>query len=87
MLPKDIGRGFSLHWRPIFEVMEACPGLDPADEDSFERGIPFLLKSRVKYAFKIIPKWSCYTSVHACKRFIHGLCSMANDLGGEDDCF
>jgi hypothetical protein len=23
----------------------------------------------------------------ACKRFVHILCSMANDLGGEDDCF
>jgi hypothetical protein len=30
--------------------MEACPGLDLADEDSFERGIAFL-KSRVKYVF------------------------------------
>jgi hypothetical protein len=51
IVPKHIQQGFSLHWRPIFEVMEACPGLDPADEGSFERGIAFL-KSQVKYVFK-----------------------------------
>jgi hypothetical protein len=45
-----IRQSFNLHWRPIFEVMEACPGLDLADEDSFERGIAFL-KSQVKYVF------------------------------------
>jgi hypothetical protein len=50
MLSKHISQGFNLHWRPIFEVMEACPGLDLADEDSFERGIAFL-KSRVEYVF------------------------------------
>jgi hypothetical protein len=50
MFPKHIRQSFNLHWRPIFEVMEACPGLDLADEDSFERGIAFL-KSRVKYVF------------------------------------
>jgi hypothetical protein len=50
-LPKPIRQGFNLHWRPIFEVMEACPGLDVADEDSFEQGIAFL-KSWVKYLFK-----------------------------------
>jgi hypothetical protein len=31
--------------------MEACPGLDRTDEDSFERGIAFL-KSRAEYVFK-----------------------------------
>jgi hypothetical protein len=51
MLPKHIRQNFCLHWRPIFEVMEACPGLDPADEDSFERGIAFL-KTRVEYVFR-----------------------------------
>jgi hypothetical protein len=51
MLPKDIRQSFNLYWRHIFEVMEACPGLNHlADEDSFERGIAFL-KSRVKYVF------------------------------------
>jgi hypothetical protein len=30
--------------------MEACPGLDLADEDSFEHGIAFL-KSQVEYVF------------------------------------
>jgi hypothetical protein len=50
MLPKHIRQSFNLHWRPIFEVMEACPGLDLADEDLFERGIAFL-KSRVEHVF------------------------------------
>jgi hypothetical protein len=50
MLPKHIRQSFNLHWRPIFEAMEACPGLDMVDEDSFERGIAFL-KSRVEYVF------------------------------------
>jgi hypothetical protein len=51
MLPKHIRQSFNLHWRPIFEVMEACPGLNHlADEDSFERGIGFL-KSRAEYVF------------------------------------
>jgi hypothetical protein len=51
MLPKQFCQSFSLHWRPIFEVPEACPGLDPADEDLFQRGIAFL-KSRVDHVFK-----------------------------------
>jgi hypothetical protein len=51
MLPKHIQQGFSLHCRYIFEVMEACPGLDLADEDSFERGIT-ILKSRVELCFQ-----------------------------------
>jgi hypothetical protein len=42
MLPKHIRQSFKLHWRHISEVMEACPGLDLADEDSFERGYAFL---------------------------------------------
>jgi hypothetical protein len=50
MLPKHVRQSFNLHWRPIFEVMEACPRLDLADEDSFERRIAFL-KSQVKYVF------------------------------------
>jgi hypothetical protein len=48
MLPNPIRQGFNLHWRPIFEVMEACPGLDVADEDLFEQGIA-LSKSRVEH--------------------------------------
>jgi hypothetical protein len=50
MLPKHICQSFNLHWRPIFEVMEACPRLDLADEDLFECGIA-VLKSRVDYVF------------------------------------
>jgi hypothetical protein len=50
MLPKHICQSFNLHWIPIFEVMEACPGLDLADEDQFERRIAFL-KSQAKYVF------------------------------------
>jgi hypothetical protein len=50
MLSKHIRQSFNLHLRPIFEVMEGCPGLDLADEDSFERGIAFL-KSQVEYVF------------------------------------
>jgi hypothetical protein len=42
MLPGHIHQSFNLHWKPIFEVMEACSGLDLADEDSFERRIAFL---------------------------------------------
>jgi hypothetical protein len=44
MLPKYFRQSFNLHWRPIFEVVEAyCPRLDHlADENSFEHGIAFL---------------------------------------------
>jgi hypothetical protein len=44
MLPEHIRQSFNLHWRPIFEVMEAyCPGLDHlADENLFVRGFAFL---------------------------------------------
>ena len=52
MLPKeDVRQHFFLHWRTIFEITEACPGLDPANADSFERGIE-ILKNRVKYVFQ-----------------------------------
>jgi hypothetical protein len=50
MVPKDIRLAIDLHWRPIFELMEACPGLNLADADSFERGLEFL-KTRVQYVF------------------------------------
>jgi hypothetical protein len=33
------------------------------------------------------PKMELLHYCAACKQFIHILCSMANDLGGEDDCF
>jgi hypothetical protein len=51
MLSKHVQQNFCLHWRPIFEVMEACPGLDPVDKDPFERGMAFL-KTQVKYVYK-----------------------------------
>jgi hypothetical protein len=50
ILPKHIRQSFNLHWRLISKVMEACPGLDLAELDSFERRIAFL-KSRVEYVF------------------------------------
>jgi hypothetical protein len=50
MLLKHICQIFNLHWRPIFEAMETCLGLDLAEEDLFERAIAFL-KSRAKYVF------------------------------------
>jgi hypothetical protein len=51
MLPKHIQRDFNLHWRPIFELMEACPGLNPEDPDSFDRGMEYL-NTRVQYVFQ-----------------------------------
>jgi hypothetical protein len=57
MLPKQIKRYFNLHWRPIFEMMDACPGMLPLDDsannlnDWFDRGLEFL-KTRVAYVFQ-----------------------------------
>jgi hypothetical protein len=33
------------------------------------------------------PKMELLHKCAACKQFVHILCSMANNLGGEDDCF
>jgi hypothetical protein len=70
MLPKHIQRDFNLHWRPIFEIMDACPGLhlldDPANNlnDSFDHAMEFL-KTRVQYVFQKIKanpiKWELLT--------------------------
>jgi hypothetical protein len=51
MLPKHIQRDFNLHWRPIFNLMDACPGLHRDDPNSFNRGMEYL-KTRVQYVFE-----------------------------------
>jgi hypothetical protein len=51
MLPKHIRRDFNLHWRPIFNLMDACPGLHQDDPNSFDRGMEYL-KTRVQYVFE-----------------------------------
>ena len=51
MLPKDIRRDFNLYWRPIFNLMDACPGLHRDDPNSFDRGMEYL-KTRVQYVFE-----------------------------------
>jgi hypothetical protein len=52
MLPKHIRRDFNLHWRPIFNLMDACPGLHRDDPNSFDRGMENLNKIRVQYVFE-----------------------------------
>jgi hypothetical protein len=80
MLPKQIERDFNLHWRPIFEMMDACPGMLPLDnstnnlDDSFDPGLEYL-KTRVAYVFqkrKANPiKWELSTwSKHVCRSSI-----------------
>jgi hypothetical protein len=51
MLPKHIQRDFNVHWRPIFNLMDACPGLHRDDPNSFDRGMEYL-KTRVQYVFE-----------------------------------
>jgi hypothetical protein len=51
MLPKHIRRDFNLHWRPIFNLMDACPGLHWDDPNYFDRGMEYL-KTRVQYVFE-----------------------------------
>jgi hypothetical protein len=52
MLPKHIRHSLSLHWRPNFEVMEACHWLDPADEDSFKPGMVGVSEEPSQVCFK-----------------------------------
>jgi hypothetical protein len=57
MSPNHFQRDFNLHWRPIFEIVDAFPGLhwldDPANNlnDLFDRALEFL-KTRVEYVQK-----------------------------------
>jgi hypothetical protein len=88
MLPKHIQRDFNLHWRPIFEIMDNCPGLHPLDDpanslnDSFDRALEYL-KTRVEYVFqkrKANPiKWELSTWSD------HLRCSSVMKYGTEPD--
>jgi hypothetical protein len=57
MLPNHFQRDYNLHWRPIFEIMDAFAGLhrldDPANtlNDLFDRAMEYL-KTRVEYVFQ-----------------------------------
>ena len=53
MLPPEVRKKFNLHWRPIFQLMEACPGLD-VDRDSTESFNLAMghLKTRASYIFE-----------------------------------
>jgi hypothetical protein len=62
MLPPKVKKSFSLHWNPIFKVMEETPGLvipdDPASIDSdflassFASAKEYLKERRVQYVFQ-----------------------------------
>jgi hypothetical protein len=50
IMPKHIRRDFNLHWRPIFNLMDAYPRLHRDDPNSFDHGMEYL-KIRVQYVF------------------------------------
>jgi len=58
MLPTQVKKAFSLHWRPIFTMMEQVPGMAMADNidaehitATYHAGKEYL-KTRVQYVFQ-----------------------------------
>jgi hypothetical protein len=78
---------------PVMMTKNATRGFGASSRDANYRENVRLLVGGGRYkGFCAVPKcdhpeMELLHKCAACKQFVHSLCSMANDLGGEDDCF
>jgi hypothetical protein len=78
---------------PVMMTKNATRGFGASSRDAnYRENVCHLISGGREKGFCAVlkcdhPKMELLHKCAACKRFIHILCSMANDLGGEDDCF
>ena len=78
---------------PVMMTKNATRGFGASSRDAnYRENVRLLVGGGREKGFCAVPKcdhpeMELLHKCAACKRFVHILCSMANDIGGEDDCF